>query len=75
MIVCKELIISKTTIRGAGTDDSPTRVVVQVLEKDGKVVAEDDPEGNYTVEDLYRLEAFIKEGRGALKDFLAILPK
>lgn len=42
-VVCKEVIVSTLTRRGNGTPHSPIRVVTQVFEKDGTLIAENDP--------------------------------
>lgn len=40
--VCKELIVTTIARRGTGTPHSPIRIVTQVFEKDGTLVAEKD---------------------------------
>lgn len=42
-ICCKEVIISSLTLRGKGTETSPCRRIIQVFEKDGRLIAEHDP--------------------------------
>jgi len=42
-VVCRELILAKLTRRGKGEKHSPIRVITQVFEKDGTLVAEHDP--------------------------------
>lgn len=41
-ICVKEVIVSNLTRRGAGTRMSPVRVITQVFEKDGTLIAEKD---------------------------------
>jgi hypothetical protein len=41
-IICKEVIVSTLTTRGDGKSD-PIREVTQVFEKDGELIAENDP--------------------------------
>lgn len=41
-VVCKEVIITKLEVRGAGTAASPGRRITQVWEKDGTLIAEHD---------------------------------
>lgn len=43
MITCKEVIISDLTTRGKGITHSPIRRIIQVFEKDGTLIAENDP--------------------------------
>ena len=41
-VICKEVIVSTLARRGAGTPGSPIRVITQVFEKDGTLIAEND---------------------------------
>jgi hypothetical protein len=43
MVQCKEVIICNILSRGAGIFPSPTRNIIQVFDKDGKLIAENDP--------------------------------
>jgi len=54
MTYCEEVIITKIT-RGKGTPESVCRMVVQIYKKDGTLIAESDPCGNFTQEDTYEL--------------------
>jgi hypothetical protein len=52
-VICKELIVATLTRRGKGTVNSPVRIVTQVFEKDGTLVAENDPvDEKFTETDL-----------------------
>lgn len=42
-VICKELIVATLTRRGKGEKYSPIRIITQVFEKDGTLVAEHDP--------------------------------
>lgn len=42
-VLCKEVIVANLTRRGDGTKYSPMRIVTQVFEKDGTLIAEKDP--------------------------------
>ena len=42
-VVCKEVIVSTIARRGTGKKHSPIRVITQVFEKDGTLIAEYDP--------------------------------
>ena len=42
-VICKELIVAKLTRRGKGEKHSPIRIITQVFEKDGTLIAENDP--------------------------------
>jgi len=42
-VICKELIVSTIARRGTGERHSPIRVITQVFEKDGTLIAENDP--------------------------------
>lgn len=53
MVNCKEYIFSDEKRRGKGTSESLGREVIQIFSKEGKLVAEKDPCGGYTMEDMY----------------------
>lgn len=42
-VICKELIVATLKRRGKGVEHSPIRVITQVFEKDGTLIAENDP--------------------------------
>jgi hypothetical protein len=42
-VVCKELIVTTLARRGKGVKHSPVRVITQVYDKDGELIAESDP--------------------------------
>lgn len=41
--ICKEVIVTKLKQRGNGTENDPARIITQVWEKDGTLIAESDP--------------------------------
>lgn len=53
MINCKEYIFSSMGTRGKGTPKSLCRTITQIFDKEGNLLAENDPNGNYTMEDMY----------------------
>ena len=71
MIVCKEVIISDLERRGSGKDQtSPIRAIIQVYEKTGVLIAEFDPNGGFTLEEMLSFaEYFSKEG-GTIKEWM-----
>ena len=62
MINCQELILSKVARKGEGKFPSPIRELTQVFTKEGQLIAEYDPMGNYTLEDLFSLSTAISKG-------------
>jgi hypothetical protein len=42
-VECREVIVSTLSRRGTGTDYNPVRVILEVFEKDGTKIAENDP--------------------------------
>jgi hypothetical protein len=42
-VICEEVIITRTTRRGEGTTESPIRAILQVFNKKGELIAENDP--------------------------------
>lgn len=63
-IECKEVIISRILRRGTGKDENdPIRIITQVFEKDGTLIAESDP-CTVTAEEHHRslatMEAYYK---------------
>lgn len=72
MVVSKELIVTDLARRGDGKSAaSPVRIITQVYEKSGEMIAEHDPLGSFSVEDLAALEAFLAEKKGSLTEWLA----
>lgn len=45
-VICKELIVSTIKRRGEGVEGSPIRIITEVFEKDGTLIAEYDPLSN-----------------------------
>ena len=59
MIQVKELIVTDLSRRGTGKDvTSPIRTVLEVYSKDGELLAYNDSQGNYSVEDLISFSKF-----------------
>ena len=53
MIHTQELIITDLSRRGNGQNEaSPVRAVVEIYTKDGLLLATNDSQGNYTVEQM-----------------------
>lgn len=48
----KQVIICSKKRRGRGKIPSPIRVITEVLDFDGNLIAEDDPSGGYTPETI-----------------------
>jgi hypothetical protein len=42
-VICKEVVITTLKRRGSGIEHSPIRVITEVYEKDGTLIAEHDP--------------------------------
>jgi|GEM_PF-6892040 len=60
MTHCEEVIITTQKRVGTGQNiTSPIRLVKQVFSKDGDLIAESDPMGNYTVEDIMRFSEYV----------------
>jgi len=57
-VYCEEVIITTITRRGKGIIGSPIRVICQVYHKSGHLIAENDPNGQFTQEDLLSFAAF-----------------
>ena len=52
-VICKEVIVSTIRRRGEGVTSSPIRIITEVFEKDGKLIAEYDPCSNkFSPEDM-----------------------
>ncbi len=72
MIVCKEVIIADLETRGTGTGThSPLRRLTQVYEKSGKLIAEYDPSGGYTLEDLLDFADYTAKAKGTFTQWAA----
>jgi len=55
----KELIVTNFAKRGSGKDEtSPVRTILEIYTKDGKLMACNDGQGNYSVEDLIAFGKF-----------------
>lgn len=63
MINCQELILSKLSLKGKGEFPSPIRELTQVFTKEGQLIAEYDPMGNYSIEDIFSLSNAIAKGQ------------
>lgn len=61
MTVCKEVIITQLARKGSGKDqNSPVRILTQVYEKSGELIAEFDPNGCYSLEDMLAFANFYR---------------
>lgn len=69
MVVCKEVIITELSRRGDGGQNSPIRILTQIYDKSGKLIAEADPCGGYTMEDMLSFAEFSATKKGTLKDW------
>jgi hypothetical protein len=61
-VIIKEVIITTLKRKGAGTQDSPIRVISQYWDKEGNLLVEEDPiynEGKFTRDDMVRFACFI----------------
>lgn len=59
MIKVKELIVTDLSRKGTGKDvTSPIRTVLEVYTKAGELLAYNDSQGNYSVEDLISFSNF-----------------
>ena len=64
-VECRELIVSRITRRGKGTDHDPIRVITEVFEKNGTKIAEHDPDpATFQLFDLIHFARWIQK-----KDF------
>lgn len=73
-VECQEVIITTCEQRGDGKDRSLLRGLRRVYTKDGVLIAEYDPVGNFTMEDLYDFEKHIAEG-GNVEQFMDLARK
>lgn len=59
MIQVKELVVSDLSRKGTGLNElSPIRSVFEVYSKEGDLLAVNDSQGNYSVEDLIAFGIF-----------------
>ena len=49
--ICKEVIITNLLTRGDGTKNNPYRTVVQIYDKDGELIAENDSNDEHCIND------------------------
>lgn len=55
----RELIVTNFSKRGSGKDEtSPVRTILEIYAKDGKLMAWNDTQGNFAVEDLIAFGKF-----------------
>lgn len=60
-VICKELIVSTIARRGKGIPGSPIRVITQVYDKEGNLIAEKDPmPTTFDEDDLIYFAQFLK---------------
>lgn len=61
-VFCKEVIISTIRRRGQGVEHSPIRIITEVYEKDGTLIAEHDPAPETFVQmDLLHFARWVKQ--------------
>jgi hypothetical protein len=59
MVQVKELVVTNLSRKGTGKNElSPIRSVFEVYSKDGDLLAINDSQGNYSVEDLIAFGKF-----------------
>ncbi|MBN8680864.1 MAG: hypothetical protein J0M29_21750 [Chitinophagales bacterium] len=72
MTVCKEVIISQLARKGSGKyENSPARILTQVYEKSGVLIAEFDPNLGFSMEDLLSFAQFYFQKIGLFTDWMA----
>lgn len=72
MTVCNEVIITQLARSGSGKDkNSPCRILTQVYEKSGELIAEFDPNGGYSLEDMLSFSEFVSSGKGSIMEWAA----
>ena len=59
MINVQEVIITDLNRRGNGKD-TPLRRIIEVYEKDGSLIAQNDPMGNYRMEDMIEFAKYCR---------------
>jgi hypothetical protein len=62
-IECKEVIISRLVTVGDGSDLNPIRVVLQVFEKDGSLIAEKDDFNDFSAKDMVEYALYCLESK------------
>jgi hypothetical protein len=61
-VICKEVVIATLKRRGSGIEHSPIRVITEVYEKDGTLIAEYDPRPDtFAQMDLLHFARWIKQ--------------
>lgn len=62
-VICKEVVITTLARRGAGVPGDPVRVITQVYDKDGTLIAEYDPSPTklFSVSDVVKIGMAIAE--------------
>lgn len=53
IVKAEVVIICKNARRGRGVNESPIRTVTQVYDKEGSLIAEEDPKGSYSIETIW----------------------
>lgn len=70
-VLAQELIVCRLATKGKGVQGSPLRRLTQIYSKDGQLVAENDPLGGYTIEDLADLTTHLSQpGHHTLQEWL-----
>lgn len=61
-VICKEVVITTLKRRGSGTEHNPIRVITEVYEKDGTLIAEHDPSPEtFAQMDLLHFARWVKQ--------------
>ena len=61
-VICKEVVITTLKRRGSGIEHSPIRVITEVYEKDGTLIAEHDPSPEtFAQTDLLHFARWVKQ--------------
>lgn len=61
-VICKEVVITTLKRRGSGIEHSPIRVITEVYEKDGTLIAEHDPSPEtFAQMDLLHFARWVKQ--------------
>lgn len=61
-VICKEVVITTLKRRGSGIEHSPIRVITEIYEKDGTLIAEHDPSPEtFAQMDLLHFARWVKQ--------------
>jgi hypothetical protein len=71
-VICKEVVITTLKRRGDGTVLDPTRVVTEVYEKGGDLIAEYDPVKTFTLKEMGSFALFVANNEHTKTDILTL---